>query len=139
MTQTQNVLLWLRRLSGVDIARSRLNKKARDLAEMTLEMESLRSRLPTAILQHYDQRRARGKPCVVPISNGVCGACHLKLPSGRASDLRRTEGSLSVCDNCGAFIYQDETEIPVEQAEAAPSRSAPRRPAPAPRKPKSKS
>lgn len=138
MTQTQNILHWLRQLSDVDAARSRLSKKALELAEITLEMEALRSRLPTAILQHYDQRRARGKPCVVPIRNGVCGACHLKLPSGHASDLRGTEGALSVCDNCGAFIFQDEVEPQAKQPVAPPSDRAGRRTASAPKRPKSK-
>lgn len=137
MTQTHNVLHWLRQLSDADAARSRLSKNAREFAEMTLEMESLRSWLPTAILQHYDQRRARGKPCVVPIINGVCACCHLKLPSGHTSDLRGTDGAFGVCDNCGAFIFQDESELQEAKA-AVPSRRARRRIAAALKKPKSK-
>ena len=108
ITQTPNFLIWLRQLSDLESARKRLNKKSGEFAETTLQIELLRGRLPTAILGYYDQRCARGKPGIARVRNGVCGGCHLSLPRGRAVELRGNSEVLSVCDNCGVFIFQDE-------------------------------
>src|SRR5258708_24616329 len=74
------------------------------------KIESLRAPLPTSILGHYDGRKARGKLAIAPVRGGVCGACHLSIPSGRLSDLRRKPGELNDCGNCGEFIFLTEDE-----------------------------
>ena len=62
-------------------------------------------------LGYYDNRKARGKLGIAAVRRGVCGACHLAIPSGRVADLRRKPGELNVCDNCGIFIYLTEDEL----------------------------
>src|SRR5438046_3013675 len=80
MTQTQNILVWLRRLSDLDTVRRRMNPGSPELPAITSDLEAMRERLPTAILKHYDERRSRGKPAVAPVNGGICGGCHICLP-----------------------------------------------------------
>jgi predicted nucleic acid-binding Zn-ribbon protein len=91
---------------------------------MQSKIAALRAPLPTSILSHYDRCKARGRLSIAPVRHGVCGACHLALPSGRLADLFRKPTELNVCDNCGVLIYpaddepekkSDATPIPVER------------------------
>jgi predicted nucleic acid-binding Zn-ribbon protein len=68
------------------------------------EIARLRSIIPASILGHHDRMLQRGKRSIVPAVNGICSACHLRLPSGHAARLQGSQ-DLEVCDNCGAFIY----------------------------------
>jgi predicted nucleic acid-binding Zn-ribbon protein len=110
MKRTAKILESLRKLSQLDEALRRLSSETREYLKMQGKIEALRSPLPTSILSHYDKRKARGKLAVAPVHRGVCGACHLSIPSGHLSDLRRNPHELNVCDNCGAFIYLAESE-----------------------------
>jgi hypothetical protein len=116
LTQPKNVLTWLRQLSVLDIAKRRLTSDTPAFVENGGEAQILREKLPTAILLHYDQRRARGKPGLVAVKNGVCGSCHLSLPGGKASEMRRTEGALNQCDHCGSLIFQDAEDLRLQHA-----------------------
>lgn len=101
----------LRQLEELDKVRSLLKPKSTKRAALDAEIEEVRLRLPTAILRHYDQRRARGLPAIAPVKRGVCGACHISMSCGSVSELHRSGGTLGVCENCGVFIYLDESEI----------------------------
>ena len=105
MTKPENILASLRQLAELDNARRRLSPRARALPEMKSDIAAVRERLPTALLGHYDQRQSRGKPGIAPVRRGVCGACHLALPSGSLADMLRGDGAIQVCGNCGVFIY----------------------------------
>ena len=81
-----------------------------------VEIARLRSIIPASILGHHDRLIQRGKRSVVPVVNGVCSACHLRLPIGHAANLQSSQ-DLEVCDNCGAFIYlerSDDTSVPAD-------------------------
>jgi hypothetical protein len=104
-TQSKNIATWLRELSGLDAGRA---KPVRGTT--AARVNSLRELIPTSILLHYDRLKARGKRSVAPVKRGVCGSCHLAVPSGSLANLRRTTGTLNVCVNCGAFVYFDEEE-----------------------------
>ena len=118
MNQAANILRSLRKLTEFDTALGKLSRDTEQYQEMLDKIESQRAPLPTSILGHYDRRKARGKLAIAPVLRGVCGACHLSIPSGRVADLRRKPVELNVCDNCGAFIYLLEDEA------AARSKSA---------------
>ncbi len=132
MTKPENILASLRQLAELDNARRRLSPRARALPEMKLDIAAVRERLPTALLGHYDQRQSRGKPGIAPVRRGVCGACHLALPSGSLADMLRGDGAIQVCGNCGVFIYLAEEEpAPVEPGvPAGKKKAAPRKPVP---------
>ena len=104
-TQSKNITAWLRELSGLEVGQA---KPVRGTA--AARVNSLRELIPTSILLHYDRLKARGKRSVAPVKRGVCGSCHLAVPSGSLANLRRTTGTLNLCVNCGAFVYFDEEE-----------------------------
>ena len=111
MNQAANILKKLRRLAQFDAELRKLSRDTDEYREMRDKIESLRAPLPTSILGHYDGRKTRGKLGIAAVRRGVCGACHLSIPSGRLADLRRKPGELNVCDNCGVFIYLPEDEF----------------------------
>ena len=111
MNQAANILQSLRKLVHLDAELSKLSAYPERLQEMKHKIESVRAPLPTSILGHYDRCKARGKLSVASVRHGVCGACHLSIPSGRLADLFRKPAELNVCDNCGVFIYPDAEEL----------------------------
>jgi hypothetical protein len=113
MNQAANILQSLRKLAQFDTELRKLSRNTQRYQEMLDKIESQRAPLPTSILVHYDRRTARGKLAIAPVRRGVCGACHLSIPSGRLAELRRKPGELNVCDHCGAFIYLTEDESAV--------------------------
>jgi predicted nucleic acid-binding Zn-ribbon protein len=131
MNQSENILTWLRQLAELDATARRLNQNAPELAGIRERVEPLRALIPTSILGHYDHLKSRGKKGVAAATHDCCGNCHLALPRGRVAALRRLNGALNVCDNCGAFIYLDEAEMHVAPighiASEAPAPRATRR------------
>lgn len=117
MKTTATLIEDLSQLSELDAAKRRLEPSSPRCQELRLEAESVRERLPTAILHHYDLRISKGKRGAARMRNNTCGGCHLSLPSGQLSDLRREDASLQVCGYCSIFILP---EIPQPDAAAAP-------------------
>jgi predicted nucleic acid-binding Zn-ribbon protein len=111
MNQVANILQRLRKLTQLDADLRKLSRNTEEYREMEGKIESLRAPLPVSILGDYDGRKARGKLSIAAVHRGVCGACHISIPSGRVGDLRRKPGELIVCDNCGVFIYLTEDEL----------------------------
>jgi predicted nucleic acid-binding Zn-ribbon protein len=119
----------LKCLGELDSAKRRLADQPVDVANLDREIETVRERIPTSLLIHYDLRRSRGKPAIVAVRGSVCGGCHLTLPSGRAAALRRGDESVQVCDHCGAFLYSAElqTEPKPGAVAAKPAKGTARR------------
>jgi hypothetical protein len=124
MHQTDNIIEALSQLTDLDATRRRLEIKSARHKEITVEVESVRERLPTAILSHYDQRISRGKRGASRVRNGTCGGCHLQLPSGQLSDMRRADVALQICGNCSALLLPEEPKpeeaLPVMTSEPTP-------------------
>jgi len=112
MNQAQQIIPWLRQLAELEGTQRQLKRNSGPNASLAGEIESLRAQLPTSILTHRDAFKARGKLSIAPVTRGVCGACHLAIPRGHVAALRRVTDDLSVCDNCGVFIYLAEEEPP---------------------------
>ncbi len=93
----------LKRLSGLERGRGSLATALTD-SERRLEIHRLRSIIPAFILAHHDRKLQQGKPSIVPVADGVCSACHLRLPTGHVARLQSSQ-DLEVCDNCGTFIF----------------------------------
>lgn len=110
MTNRPDLIQCLRQLEDLDKARGSLGLRSSKLAALGAEIDALRLRLPTAILKHYDQRHARNKPAIAAVKRGVCGACHIAMTRSSAAELHRSSGSIGVCENCGVFIYLDDSE-----------------------------
>jgi len=113
MNEAQHIIPRLKRLIELENSLSHLKKNEDSHEFLLTEIGSIRALLPTAILRHHDSRILRGQKSLAPVIAGVCGACHLAIPSGRLADLRRIHNDLNVCDHCNAFIYlEEETTAP---------------------------
>lgn len=118
MKTTVTLIEDLSQLSELDAAKRRLEPGSARCKELKLEAESVRERLPTAILHHYDLRISKGKRGAARMRNNTCGGCHLSLPSGQLSDLRREDASLQVCGYCSIFILPEIVQPEAAQAAA---------------------
>jgi predicted nucleic acid-binding Zn-ribbon protein len=66
------------------------------------------STLDATILNRY--RRILGSKktkAIVPVENGVCGGCHMKLTPQTSHSVKASR-ELIACDNCGRLIYSQE-------------------------------
>ena len=106
MNQVPHIIPRLRQLAELEKIQLQLKRDSGASESLAAEIESLRALLPTSILGHHDALRARGKISVVPVTLGICGACHLAIPRGRLGKLRRGDDDFGVCDHCGVFIYR---------------------------------
>jgi len=68
-------------------------------------IESLRSNIPLNVLIQHDRLRARGRCSVAKVKNAVCSGCHMSLPVGTLSEVKR-QSHLVKCDYCGRFLLQ---------------------------------
>lgn len=97
------ITLSLRRLYALESGKSPL-VTALTANEQKREIARLRGILPAAILGHHDRMIQRGKPSIAPVADGICTACHLRLPTGHLARLQSSQ-DLEVCDHCGTFLY----------------------------------
>lgn len=134
MKQIATLIEDLGQLTELDATKRRLDAKSAEFKKLTLEAEGVRERLPTAILHHYDLRVSKGRRGAAKMRNGTCGGCHLSLPSGQLSDLRRDDMALQVCGNCSIFILPEDPKL----QEAPPPAVEESVPKPQPRKRKIK-
>jgi uncharacterized protein len=89
-------------------------REATDLTELkTVQADVAAARAPIDgfQLRVYDRIAVRNMPAVVPIRDGKCGGCHLKVSSEVESAARGKhpdplEG-LPTCDQCGRIVYWD--------------------------------
>ena len=108
--QPKKVATWLRELSEFEVSAGHSKVKPAQ-TRATARVNSLRELIPTSILRHYDHVKARGKRSVAAVKRGVCGSCHLALPSASLESLRRTNETLNIYITCGAFVYLAEEEL----------------------------
>jgi predicted nucleic acid-binding Zn-ribbon protein len=105
MTEPKTIIDRLRELIALECKADALGEHGVEVGKaLAQETTAIRALIPTAILGHHDRMRARGKKSVAAARNGVCGACHLKLPISHAISLN-PEQDIEVCDNCGVFLF----------------------------------
>ncbi len=103
MNNIQRILDALRQLNDLEVPPLAPWAAALSPGERNLCAAQAREGIPTAILGHHDRMAARGKRSLAKVQNGVCGACHLRLPTGHRSHQTEFE-EMDVCDNCGVFL-----------------------------------
>jgi len=91
--------------------------------ELRYYIADLRKRIPSSILGHHDRKIQRKRPSIVPVQNGICSACHLRLPVGHLAKLQH-KNDLEVCDNCGTFIYSIDKPHSTASAATATQKSS---------------
>lgn len=71
------------------------------------KLEEARQRLTAAIehehISHYQKLKPKGRP-VVPVVDGICYGCFMRLPTEVATQTERN-AKVSTCMNCGRFLY----------------------------------
>lgn len=117
----------LTQLAGIDENRRRSDPKSIASKKLDIQAEEVRERLPTAILKHYDQRVSKGRRGAAKVRNGTCGGCHLSLPSGQLSDMRRADVALQVCGYCSIFLLPPDPEPQAEPRVEAVKEAKPRK------------
>jgi uncharacterized protein len=61
--------------------------------------------IPESLLADYQRRRAQNKGAGAARLVGTsCTACHLSIPSTEAEQIRKSDGGVAYCDNCGAIL-----------------------------------
>lgn len=72
------------------------------------KVEQLEDRLEPAAANRYRRLGGpEGARVVVPVVDGICYGCFMRVPTAWASDAERNQ-ELEVCDNCGRFLYHVE-------------------------------
>ena len=75
------------------------------LAEVEAERAGLAAPVEPAALDLYQRIfTKKGDAAIVPLKNGICGGCHMKVVSGTIQTARSGE-SLAQCDSCGRILY----------------------------------
>lgn len=77
----------------------------RKLEELELRRKEVTSSLPEGLLQTYELMKDRfDSMVVVPVEDGVCTGCGMRVPDVLYSDMMRTN-EIHRCPNCGRYIY----------------------------------
>ena len=71
-------------------------------------MKDCADRIDSGILDQYRYIKSQVKrpPIVVPLEEGKCQGCHLKV-SGEVDSAARKGTELVRCDSCGRILYFD--------------------------------
>lgn len=71
------------------------------------ERERLRSQIEARALVVYDAlRRTKGGTPLAPVRDGICQACRVSVPSGKAQMIERGDESIVLCEGCGRILYR---------------------------------
>ncbi len=77
----------------------------RKLKELELKRKEVTSSLSEGLLQTYELTKDRfDSMVVVPVEDGVCTGCGMRVPDVLYSDMMRTN-EIHRCPNCGRYIY----------------------------------
>lgn len=77
--------------------------KAR-LTDLQTERAGLAAPIDPDGQELYTRIFAKKADAVVPVENGVCGGCHVKVVSSTIQSLRQA-ASITQCDSCGRIVY----------------------------------
>jgi predicted nucleic acid-binding Zn-ribbon protein len=113
----------------ISIALKELYEVETDKTSDAARIAELRAFIGEQILGHYDRFMAKGKKPVAAVRNGVCQECFIRLSTGAAAKLLH-EDDISLCEQCGRYLYLEETpvEIPLP-AEKKPRKKRLKQPA----------
>lgn len=118
----------LEQLNRLEDDGSMTRRSGRSALDSEALMESLRANMPLNALLQHDRLRARGRRSVAEVKNGVCSGCHMSLPSGTLSEVKR-ESVLVKCDHCGRFAFLAEEKSTPTPPATPKERQSSRRPA----------
>lgn len=78
------------------------------LDETQAERAALAAPIEPEALDLYNRLlKNKGDAAVVPLANGICGGCHMKLVQSTVLDVRHGE-KLTQCESCARILYLEE-------------------------------
>jgi predicted nucleic acid-binding Zn-ribbon protein len=91
----------------IAVLRERGGVLAASLKAAQEEVAAARAQVDENGLRAYDRMASRGMPVVVPVQDGKCGGCHLKVSSEveYAARGKGPPGELPICDQCNRIVY----------------------------------
>jgi hypothetical protein len=97
--------------SRIRTLRERETSLSAEIKTAQAEVAAAREPIELPKLRAYDRIAARNMPAIVPIHDGKCGGCHLKVSSEVESAARGKVvdplAALPTCDQCGRIVYWD--------------------------------
>jgi predicted nucleic acid-binding Zn-ribbon protein len=95
-------------IAGHEARMAELRKRETSLKEELKEALAVvahaREAVDAILLKTYDRIALKGMPVCVPVREGKCGGCHLKVSSDVESEARKGE-KIPTCDQCGRMVY----------------------------------
>ena len=87
--------------------KERQTNLAAELKTAETDVATARQPVDEPNLRLYDRIATRHMPVCVPLRDGKCGGCHLKVSSEVVSAARgkSSDGKLPTCDQCGRLVY----------------------------------
>lgn len=77
----------------------------KELAQLTSNREELASAVDESARARYERlMKSKGGNVVVGVQHGVCGGCHMKLPTQTIVTCQ-AQNELVTCNNCGRILY----------------------------------
>jgi predicted nucleic acid-binding Zn-ribbon protein len=93
---------------AVNLDVSDLDKRMAGIEEDVASVETRRGEVladvPEEMLTRYERILGRRDRALVPVENGICSGCHMKLPPSVAQNILKQEDLVS-CDHCGRLLY----------------------------------
>jgi predicted nucleic acid-binding Zn-ribbon protein len=81
-------------------------KLKHNFALLKRKRESLAQAMGATLLERYEtMRKRKGGVAVAMIENGICAACHVKIPTGIVNGLRGGSSTLVLCPSCGRYLH----------------------------------
>ncbi|MFC1498353.1 zinc ribbon domain-containing protein [Verrucomicrobiota bacterium] len=91
---------------------SDINVLDKRVSEVEVELNKLRELREFSIkgidqdwMKRYERVFERKDKALVPLENGICGGCHMKLPRYIAHDAKKQNGVMVQCELCGRLLY----------------------------------
>lgn len=91
----------------IENLQAKVGELEKQVADAEAAVSSARPNVEDKFLRAYDaikQRRPKG-PFVVPVEDGKCTGCHLKIAGETESALYHPDGPVT-CENCGRMLYR---------------------------------
>jgi mannitol/fructose-specific phosphotransferase system IIA component (Ntr-type) len=121
MKKVINQLVQLQELVEARIQQETLVGKGR-LDELNRSIETMIQALPPETAGQFQRLLKRSYLAVVPLNNGVCAGCGMKVPVSLAHAVHAAL-QLLTCTNCSRFLYYPESGAP-RRTPGAPSAGA---------------
>lgn len=83
-------------------------------------IDSLRKSMPAPILAHFLRIVSNGGKGIAEVNQGVCSACHIRVPSSQAAILATRDDEVHVCEYCGSYLAMPEADTATPLNSGAP-------------------